>query len=399
MRNYPEITRCCSHNSEMSGNVIDDFLMQYAAEKEGYGKHLKYDFDRFKHVTQKTEQYNSFIKAEIIVSKIFTKNGLLKKYLNHSAVKKLPAEQYEFLQMQSQVPWKFSYSVILENPSENYYEMVDVFTEEQYLLYSPSMKLTLQTTNPMLWFNLIGFNGLCWQTYGLVISFNSFSADDIFFFATEVNTSIDNEESLMNEVENNPIPFFMLLIGSEIPLIINDGHLISNLCAEDILKDFSAEPFKKEFDISWNESVFQLKLKKFGEFPHFATAYYDESKKILSRFAMTDFGFSELNKAFENAGVTLFPEPDVSVSLSMIKTAREILKKEISLNTYEQLFLKVKNAGENDEQELARQSKFLDLVIPFVAEGKTPDIKAIALQTGIDLISAIRLWEIVNKHA
>lgn len=72
----------------------------------------------------------------------------------------------------------------------------DVFTNEKYLLYSPAVKLTLQERNPLLWFNLISFNGECWQTYGFIAAYNSFTTDDIFFYATEVNHKINNEQDM-----------------------------------------------------------------------------------------------------------------------------------------------------------------------------------------------------------
>jgi hypothetical protein len=383
----------------MAEKVIDDFLVYYAAEKEGFSKKINADFDKFKHIIHEfSDSHLSFLKTEIIVSKIFTKNGLIKKYLNHSAVKKLPADQYEFLRAQSQVPWKFSYSVILNNPSENFYEMEDVFTGEQYLLYSPGMKSTIETTSPILWFNLIGFNGVCWQTYGLIIGFKSFSEDDIFFFATELNTSISDEDDLINEVENNPIPFFMLLIGSQIPMVLNKNHQISNLSSVDELKNFSTEPFKNQFDIAWNESVFQLKLKKWEEFPHFAVAYYDETEKIMARYAMTEKGFFELTKSLNKAGFRLDTTSDISVGFSMIKTTTDILKKEITINPYEELF-DTDNEEEDDGTNLDNHNAFLDLAIPFLNKGITPDIEAMAHQAGIDLPTALNLWGIVNKEA
>ena len=41
MRNYLEIVKRCKVQSALSEKVIDDFLMYYVAEKEGYDKILK----------------------------------------------------------------------------------------------------------------------------------------------------------------------------------------------------------------------------------------------------------------------------------------------------------------------------------------------------------------------
>lgn len=44
--------------------------------------------------------------------------------------------------------------------------MVDVFTSEEYLLYSPGMSPTRSEMSTILWFNLLSFNGQCWQSHG-----------------------------------------------------------------------------------------------------------------------------------------------------------------------------------------------------------------------------------------
>jgi hypothetical protein len=398
MRNYLEIVKRCKVQSALSEKVIDDFLMYYVAEKEGYDKILKDEFGKFKHILQELpEKYVNLLKAEFIVSKIFTKNGLINKYLKHSAIKILPPEQYEFLEQQSEIAWKFSYAVILQNPSEDFYEMEDVFTGEKYLLHSPSIKITIKESSPELWFNLIGYNGACWQTFGLVIGFKSFNQDDIFFFATELNPTINDEDDLINEIEKNPIPFFMLITASNQPRIFNNGHEISYLSAVDSLDNFSNDAFKINFGIAWNENVFQLKLKKWSEFPHFAISYVDENKNIIVRSAMTDKGFNELTMALNKAGLKLSALSDIRVSLSMYGAVENILNKNIELNSYENLFSTEVHDDEK-ETDISNYTDFLRLAMPFINAGKTPDLEVLANQANIDLPAAKQLWEIVKKQ-
>ena len=263
MIDYQKIAAHCKTHSTISEKVIDNFLMHYAFTKERLETKMKADFSKYRHLDfgEVHSSFINFCKAEYIVSKIFLKNGLIKKYLNHSAIKQLTKEEYAFLELQSQHPWKFSFAIVLDNPADCFYEMEDVFSGESYLLYSPSMKSTLKNSNPLLWFNLIGYNGLCWQTFGLVNSFRSFDVDDIFFFATELKPSISNEDELVEEVETNPVPFFMLSIGADKPQIFHKEYAICHHQATDSLPAFSLESFKDKFIVAWNEDVFQLKLK------------------------------------------------------------------------------------------------------------------------------------------
>jgi hypothetical protein len=102
--------------------------------------------------------------------------------------------------------------------------MEDVFTGELFLLFSKSVGKILAGHPVLLWFNLVGFNGQYWETFGPVAHFQSFDADDIFFYATELDKSVTSETTLLDYLEKNPIPFMMLMTGADVPLIVNNGY-------------------------------------------------------------------------------------------------------------------------------------------------------------------------------
>jgi hypothetical protein len=400
MKNYSEIITHSKNHSAISAEVIDNYLMYYAATKEGMEKEMKIKFDRYKHIHlgDLHERFINFFKAEYVVSRIFLKNGLIKKYLNHSAIKQMPANQYLFLKEQSLTPWKFSFAIIVKKPHPDFFEMEDVFTKETYLLYSPSMTKTLETSNPILWFCLVGFNGECWQSFGLLLSFRNFDVDDIFFFATELDATISNDQELIESVEKNPIPYFMMVVGSESPSIHNKGNVLVHCTASDVLDRFDLAPFKKKFTIAWNEDVFQLKLKKWEAFPHFAIAFYDENKKLFFRTATTQSGFDELTNSINKLGFRLDGEADVCVSFSMLSTISDVFKKEISINPYESMF-SISNTEENEEDESALEgyNEFLKLAIPLINEREKPNLVAMAKQTGIDYDMAKKIWAFLKR--
>ena len=87
----------------------------------------------------------------------------------------------------------------------------------------------------------------------------------------------------------------------------------------------------------------------------------------------------------------------MNVGVSMIKTITDILKKEIPINPYQELF--DADDVEDDGTNLDNHNAFLELAIPFLNKGITPDIEAPTHQAGIDLPSALNLWEILNKEA
>jgi len=130
----------------------------------------------------------------------------------------LDKKERNYLEQQAKQPWRFSFSVIVEQPAEDFFIMKDVFAGDEFLLYSPGVANTLRDQRAILWFNLLGYNGTCWQSYGPIGAYNSFDPDDIFFFATELSPDNDDEESILADIENNPLPYMLLFTGSNYPL-------------------------------------------------------------------------------------------------------------------------------------------------------------------------------------
>lgn len=120
----------------------------------------------------------------------------------------------------------------MDEPAEDFYTMEDVFTGKRYLLFSPGVSNILVSFKPVLWFNLLGFNGFCWQSFGPVVYYNGFEAGDIWFFATELNPDLEEPAEVPAQVESNPIPFMMLLSGSTYPLTFHKEDQLLFLLAE-----------------------------------------------------------------------------------------------------------------------------------------------------------------------
>ena len=268
--NYSETKSHSEEITTISRAVIDEFLIYYSAGREKLEPQIGAQLKKYRRVVREIEpSYINYLKSEYIAHRIFRKEGFIAKYLNRTEIKSLPQEQYSYLKSQSQNPWRFSFSGITSRPADSFFEMEDALTGEQYLLYSPGMKATEDEHHPRLWFNLIAYNGLCWQTFGLIIPLKSFTVDYLFFFATELNPSVADEEMLMKEVENNPFPFFMLLSSSNIPVVVSRGYEVVTCQATDILEKYPTVDLSAFFTTAWNKNVYRLTSKEKGEFPHF----------------------------------------------------------------------------------------------------------------------------------
>lgn len=176
--------------------------------------------------------------------------------------------------------------------------MWDVFREEEFMLFSPTIADLNASGNAMLWLNLIGYNGSCWQSYGPIGAYQSFDKDDVLFFATEHNPDIEEGWDVCADIEKNPLPYMMLLSGAAYPRTYHkEDETIYNLAEYDLF-DLDTARLKQSFTSEYDSGVYRFTDNKFGEYPHFAQLYFDERMKIALFTAMTDRGFHELIRSF-----------------------------------------------------------------------------------------------------
>lgn len=387
MKDFELIKLICEENSEISLKVVDEFLIYYAAERNNLEYEMSQKFAAYKHITQKfPKECVNRLKSQYIAHRIFKKEGLIKTYLNHPALKKLKPEEMKYLKFQAENPWRFSFSIIKDNPAEDFYMMVDVFREEEFLIYSPGITKTFEIQPVILWFNMIAFNGSCWQSYGPIGAYMSFEPDDIFFFATELKPDLEDEEKLLENLENNPLPYMMLLSGANYPLMVNKKDQVVQVIAEYDIGNLDTKSLTNSFKTEYNKGIYRLSLKKWSEPPHFSQAFYDEKNKVITLSSMTDRGFIALIEGLNEYGYDFSFDPFVRVNLTMISTASDILKRKIDLLKHEHLFSKESSPAE--KENLDKLNTLLSLVLPDINAGREPDIEALAVKAGVDIKTA-----------
>jgi hypothetical protein len=396
MKDFETIRLICEENSKISDRVVDEFLINYAAGRNNLEHEMNVRFAAYKHITQKFQkEWVNMLKSQYITHKIFKKGGLVKTYLNHPALNKLKLDERKYLEFQAENPWRFSFSVIKGNPAESFYIMEDVFREEEFLIYSPGITVTLKAQPVILWFNMIAFNGSCWQSYGPIGAYRSFEPDDIFFFATELRPDIENEEELLENLENNPLPYLMLLCGANYPLIANKKDQMLHVMAEYDIENLDTKSLTAGFKTEYNKGIYRLSLRKWSEHPHFAQAYYNEKNKKITLSSMTDRGFKAPVKGLNEYGYDFESDPFVRVNLTMLKTASDILKRKIDALKYDHLFSKESSPAVKEGVE--KLNIFLNLAMPDINSGLQPDIDALAAKAGIDRDTAKELIAQIDK--
>ncbi len=387
MTDYKKIRKICESNSRISERVVDDFLLAYAARHQGLEKKMNVQFDRYRHVISKFEKAHvQMFKSQFIIHRVFREGGLIGKFMRNPALERFKGEERDFLKQQVKVPWRFSFSEIIEEPEKDFFRMRDVFSSDEYLLFSPSTTGLAASSNPLLWFNLIGFNGACWQSFGPIGAFNSFGPDDIFFYATERKPGIEEVEELCLDIEDDPLPYILLHSGAAYPRTFNKKDEMLFLMAEHDLESLDTAGMKNKFKTEYDNGVYRLTHHTMGAHPHFAQAYYDEGEQLLLFSAMTRRGFDKLVRDFNATGHNFPEEAYLKVRLQMITTAGNILKREIVLNEYEELFRE--RSDPKSKKAIDDINAFVSLVLPDINAGRVPDIEKAARKAGVHMDTA-----------
>lgn len=396
MPDFDHILKRCREVSRITSSVVDNFIIHYAAQRDQLDREFDAKISRFRHMQKElSPSWTGMVTAQYIAHRIFREQGLVHKYLKHAAIKALPADELNYLRQSTDIPWRFSFSVIISNPAADFYEMEDVFTGNTYLLYSGSVTSILSERPVFLWFNLIGYNGSCWQTYGPVTYFQSFDADDIFYFATELDPSIESDEDLVDNVENNPVPYMLLVYGSQYPRMQQNGYELVQVSGECPVQAFDMAGLKKKFTIEYNEGVFRLRHKTLSEPPHYAEAFYDEKQETLYLKALTEKGYMEMAKHLSACQFSVPRDPDIRVHLTMSQLIKTMLKRESPIDPYGKLF--EPELSPDQDLEMKKLNNFMSLLLPYLNDNNEPDIDALANQAGIDRETADQLYENVKK--
>lgn len=187
----------------------------------------------------------------------------------------------------------------------------------------------------------------------------------------------------------------MLLSGANLPPVYNKKDMLVQAMSIYDMDSIDTKLLTKTFKSEYNEGVYKLALKNWNKPPHFSQAYYDENQKLFLISSMTDRGFNAIIKALNEYGFTFTPDPLIRVNITMLTAASEILKRNIKLNEYEDLFSRETSAS--DKEAMDKLNIFLGLVIPDINTGRKPDIQTLASKAGVDIATARNLVEEIMK--
>jgi hypothetical protein len=399
MPDFAKIKSHCDNSSRILKSVVDDFLLYYVGENEGQIKRIGQEFRQFREILRKTkEDWIRSLISQLLAFELFKKDGRACRLFNHPLVQKRSQEELEYLKFQIDYPWRFSFCSIENYLLHDFYMMKDVINDERFLLYSPGIsESNIEAGHELpLWFILIGFNGECYQTYGPLAYYKGIQPFDLFFFAKQIQPDILFLNEVQKVIESNPIPFSMLFFaGAEIPVTCHKKDMLVFNKSEFHVENFSLDKYNDDFLIEKKHPIYQLSLKRWHSFPHFAKCFYHAKRNLFIITSMTLRGYDSLISALNKQGNEFPLSPEILATPSMLHIAKKVLNVDVDMSPYEKHFAKTATPAE--QKELDKINAFLKSLIPKLNNNEDYDISELAKKAGIEISDAERIAENMIK--
>ncbi len=341
------------------------------------------------------------LQDQYIANQILKEGGLINKYLKEMDFPGPTDQGIQYLKGFLKHPMRYIFFEIMEELGHDLYEVWNPFTEEELLVYSPAMTTTIKEAGGIIsiWLIMGNYNGKCFETYGPVIPFKALTFFDIDYFALHNNFNLYREKNgISKDLNQNPVPYLMLVNGCELAMIANRGEdFLYFLKAKELNSLPDHNRLKKNFAIEYKEDIYKLTPHGYGEFPHFARAYFIEESSELKLLSFSETGFEEMIKAFEIHGITVEDNPDFILHPYTPNLTSMILDIDASPDQFVEIFedAEGENTPEEDEQ-LESLNELMGLIVEAYNNGIKPNLKKYADEVGVPEEVAEQLYKVLK---
>ena len=397
MLSFTKLLYTCEKSSAMTRTTIDQTLlpiaMQDSAFRSIFRDRMKKEYQEF--AEKMPGNWRTALGEQYVAARLFGVTAQAKNYLEHQRIQRLSARERDFLKGQLQNPWEFVFMKPVEDLGNDFFEMKDLISEETFLLYSPGISKYEAEMQMSMYFTLRSYNGQCYQTYGPIMYFRSLQIFDVMFFASQLDSAIEDYEELGERIQEDPLPFMALTMGSEFPTTVHKSDVLI-VCASQLdLPSADLAGLARAFALQEKDGVHELCLKRWSKHPHFATCYYDSVKEIFLASALTRRGYAKLRDTLIDFDITLPETPDVFVTLAGQSLVETLLGRKLVINPYEELFKE--EISPERQAELDDTNRFLRLLLTAHNNDEEYDLQELAKEAGIPYETAQELSTVLQE--
>lgn len=385
---YAGIERHCRAASRVTNSLVDGFLLSYCDERDNPMRDMLRTLDQHQELLRgMPEGWLEHTSAQYIAFRLFRDRGFARKYRAHPALRERSEAERAWFVQQLDVPWRYCFCRIIDQPHRDFFEMQNVATGENFLLYSPAMTAQVEEQGmPMFSFLLIGFNDACWQTYGPLMHFHGLFPGDLVLIGSQIQRGVRRLEDLPRLIDRDPIFFALLWHWGNAPATVHGEDFLIVHRAD--IRKVALDPGKigKAFMLERKGNVLRLGLKRWRRHPHFAECFYDASQGLLIARAMTQRSWTKLTEALAEAGVEVRARDTVRGSALAMFMVEQLFGRNLQKTKYDDLFAEPVDPVR--QAEFDRINDFLGRYLEAVNGGQDPDIDALAHACGLDAAEA-----------
>lgn len=329
--NFDEIVAVCNVFSEFIRTYIDEFFCNwYWKEIDDTENFISFMITKMPSIQEMPKGWIGHILNDYAFWRVFGRdalvNDVLKRYkLNLNEINSHILNEF------IETPVFYMLFAVEEDYKNHFLLIRDLETNEPELLYSRGVSM-MRKEDKLFFICLVFYNGICYQTYGLIHGFRYLSPYDLHFYASLLPGLYDDEEYPLDFISKDARYIYFLDTKSEIPAQgTKKNHIIHISWSVHKVLDFNPALDDKKWNISEIKSKLILKPKFAIDQP--VDIYYIRNKKRLIIHAITeedhDLILNKLSSYFK-----LKTNESWSISPQIYFLAQELFDYELPIDKY-----------------------------------------------------------------
>lgn len=374
---YTRAEEACTRTSTIIDNV-EKAVFYWTSKKSKLDREWdRYIASRQDLLSQMPPEWPGMAKAQSAMAAVFCNSQNNKKF-RKAMEPMLSYEEIRFCKDFEERPWRFSLFTVGERFGRDFYHVVDHLGGEEGLLKSPAITALLRS-NKKCFFSLLLDNGQCLQTYGMVAYFNNLNAQDLAYFADQVDGGKKEEKSLADRIAEKPLPFLSLYAYAETPVLMHGKDAIRFCASEQEVPDPMDIVIPDEYLENGDEEVIAF---QFGEDNFFGsqTFYLDLKCKKAVLISSTLGGYHGAVQILKPY-IEMPEEPLLNLNPHIIVAAKELAGSGIPYEDYIDRFKEKSDSDSNED--LGPINQAMEALTEAYNNGRPVDMGEIARQYGV----------------
>ena len=278
------------------------------------------------------QQWTGTSRSEYCFWRLFSNTVLLKKFVKLMRDELMESDVRITNEFMTE-PWEYTLFEVTKTEDSLVYA-VDAVSGEEFLLYSPHVA-DLEQQGGKLFRSLLFYNGIGYQSYGIIQYFKGITAHDFEYFSSAIYPGVFAEGGIPAVMNRFPVPYMMFYGFCEIPFVVHKNEEIRYCASVNVIPGFEVDAVEG----------YDAKMES-GDIVKFAylidrdpmrsgSLYVNRATGEVTLLTTTVAVYRELSKRLP---FDFGPDPDTDAGLVMVSACEQISGNLFPGTAYDQLF-------------------------------------------------------------